>query len=48
MDRLESMSILVTAAETGSLSAASRGLAIPLSTGSRKISELETHLNTRL
>jgi DNA-binding transcriptional LysR family regulator len=48
MDRLESMSILVTAAEVGSLSAASRRLAIPLSTISRKISELETHLNARL
>jgi DNA-binding transcriptional LysR family regulator len=48
MDRLESMSILVTAAEAGSLSAAARRLAIPLSTVSRKISELETHLNARL
>jgi DNA-binding transcriptional LysR family regulator len=48
MDRLESMSILVTAAEAGSLSAAARRLATPLSTVSRKISELETHLKTRL
>lgn len=48
MDRLESMSILVAAAEAGSLSAAARRLAIPLSTVSRKVSELETRLNARL
>ena len=48
MDRIESMSILLTVVEAGSLSAASRRLAIPLSTVSRKISELETHLNARL
>src|SRR5712672_633664 len=48
MDRLESMSILVTAAEAGSLSAAARQLGTPLATVSRKVSELETHLKTRL
>ena len=48
MDRLESMSILVAAVETGSISAAARRLGTPLSTISRKISELETHLKTRL
>jgi len=48
MDRLKSMSILVAAAEAGSLSAAARNLAVPLSTVSRKVSELETHLNARL
>jgi DNA-binding transcriptional LysR family regulator len=48
MDRLEAMSILVTAAEAGSLSATGRRLGMPLSTVSRKISELETHLNARL
>src|SRR5262249_22824569 len=48
MDRLESMSILLTAVEAGSLSAAARRLATPLSTVSRKISELETHLKARL
>jgi DNA-binding transcriptional LysR family regulator len=48
MDRLEAMTILVTAVETGSLSAAGRKLGIPLPTVSRKVSELETHLNTRL
>lgn len=48
MDRLESMSILVTAVETGSLSAAARRLGTPLPTVSRKVSELEVHLKTRL
>ncbi len=48
MDRLESMSILVTAAEAGSLSAASRRLGTPLATVSRKVAELEAYLKTRL
>ena len=48
MDRLELMSILVTAAEAGSLSAAARRLGTPLTTVSRKVSELEAHLKTRL
>src|SRR5258708_35461306 len=48
MDRLEAMSILVAVAEAGSLSAAGRKLGMPLPTVSRKISELEAHLNTRL
>jgi DNA-binding transcriptional LysR family regulator len=48
MDRLESMSTLVAVAEAGSLSAASRRLGMPLATVSRKVSELETHLRTRL
>jgi DNA-binding transcriptional LysR family regulator len=48
MDRLDAMSLLVAVAEAGSLSAASRKLRIPLPTVSRKISELEAHLNTRL
>ena len=48
MDRLEAMSLLVAAAEAGSLSAAGRKLGVPLPTVSRKISELEAHLNTRL
>lgn len=47
-DRIEAMSVLVTVVETGSLSAASRRLGMPLATVSRKISELETHLGTRL
>ena len=48
MDRLESMSILVTAAEEGSLSAAARRLGIPLTNVSRKVSELEAYLKTGL
>lgn len=48
MDRFEAMSLLLAAVEAGSLSAASRGLGVPLATVSRKISELEKHLNCRL
>ena len=48
MDRFESMSIFVTAVEAGSLSAAARLRGTPLATVSRKLSELETHLGTRL
>src|SRR5258707_1019800 len=48
LDRLESMSILVSAVEAGSLSAAARRLGAPLATVSRKVSALEGHLRTRL
>ena len=48
MDRLEAMAVLLAVAEAGSLSAASRKLRTPLATVSRKISELEAHLNARL
>src|SRR5277367_3571502 len=48
MDRLEAMSLLVSTVESGSLSAAGRKLGVPLPTVSRKISDLEAHLNTRL
>ena len=48
MDRLEAMSILLTAVEAGSLSAAGRRLGMPLATVSRKVSDLEAHLRTRL
>ena len=48
MDRLESMTMLVAAVEAGSLSAAARRLGTPLATVSRKVSELESHLRTRL
>jgi DNA-binding transcriptional LysR family regulator len=48
MDRLEAMSILLTAVEAGSLSAAARRLGMPLATVSRKVSDLEAHLRTRL
>ena len=42
------MSLLIAVAEAGSLSAAGRKLGVPLPTLSRKISDLEAHLNTRL
>lgn len=48
MDRLESMSMFVAVADAGSLSAAGRRLNVPLTTVSRKISELEAHLGTQL
>ena len=48
MDRLESMSILVASAEAGSFSAAGRQLGVPLPTISRKVADLEAHLNTQL
>ena len=48
MDRLDAMSILLAAVEAGSLSGAARHLGTPLATVSRKVSELETHLGTRL
>ena len=48
MDRFEAMSMLVTVTESGSLSAAGRALKVPLATLSRKISDLEALLGTRL
>ena len=48
MDRLESMSVLLAVVEAGSLSSAARRLGTPLATVSRKVSELERHLKTRL
>ena len=48
MDRLEAMTILLAAVDTGSLSAASRQLRVPLATVSRRVAELEEYLNVRL
>src|ERR1700761_1245058 len=48
MDRLDSMSVFLAVAEAGSLSAGARRLATPLTTVSRKISDLESHLKTKL
>ncbi|HMF21540.1 MAG TPA: LysR family transcriptional regulator, partial [Pseudolabrys sp.] len=48
MDRLEAMTILLAAVDTGSLSATSRHLRIPLATVSRRVAELEEHLHVRL
>jgi DNA-binding transcriptional LysR family regulator len=48
MDRLEAMSTFLAVVENGSLSAAARRLQTPLPTVSRKVSELESHLRTKL
>lgn len=48
MDRLESMSVVLAVAEAGSLSSAARRQKMPLATVSRKVSELEEHLRTKL
>src|SRR5271168_900157 len=48
MDRLEAMSIIVSVAETGSFSAASRKLGTPVASVSRKVAELEARLKAEL
>jgi DNA-binding transcriptional LysR family regulator len=48
VDRIEAMSVMLTAVECGSLSKASRKLDLPLATVSRRVSELERHLKTVL
>jgi len=48
MDRFEAMSMLLTVVDKGSLSAAGRVMRVPVPTLSRKISELEALLGTRL
>ncbi len=48
MDRLEAMSILLDVVKAGSLSAAGRKRGVPLATVSRKISDLENYLGTRI
>ncbi len=48
MDRLEAMQILLRIVDRGSFSAAGRELGMPLATLSRKVTELERHLGTRL
>jgi DNA-binding transcriptional LysR family regulator len=48
MDRLDAMSTFVAVVEAGSLSAAARRLNTPLATVSRKVSELESDLRTKL
>jgi DNA-binding transcriptional LysR family regulator len=48
MDRLAAMALFVAVTETGSLSAAARQLRLPLATVSRKVADLEAHLNVRL
>ena len=48
MDRLEAMTLVLAVAETGSLSATARQQKMPLATVSRKVSELEAHLQAKL
>jgi len=48
MDRFEAMSVVLAVAEAGSLSEAARRQKTPLATISRKVSELEVHLETKL
>lgn len=48
MNKLDAMAVFLAAVEAGSLSAAGRRLGMPLATVSRKVSELEAHLRTRL
>jgi len=48
MNRLDAMSVLVAVVDAGSLSAAARLLDMPLTTVSRKVADLESHLGTRL
>jgi DNA-binding transcriptional LysR family regulator len=48
MDRLDAMTSLLAVVDTGSFSAASRKLRVPVTTVSRRVAELETHLRTRL
>lgn len=48
MDRFDAMSVLLAVTDAGSLSAGARRLGMPLATVSRKVSELEAHLHTKL
>jgi len=48
MDRLQSMSVFVAVVAAGSFSAASRQLRMPLPTVSRKVADIESHLNAKL
>jgi DNA-binding transcriptional LysR family regulator len=48
MDRLEAMGILVQSVELGSFSAVGRKFGIPVSTVSRRISDLEERIGTKL
>lgn len=48
MDRLDAMSVFMAVVEAGSFSAASRQLGMPIATVSRRLAELESHLQTQL
>ncbi|WP_319568691.1 LysR family transcriptional regulator [Cohaesibacter marisflavi] len=47
-DRLDAMSVLVAVVDAGSLSAAARSLGLPLTTVSRRISDLESRIGTTI
>lgn len=48
VDRLEAMSVIIAVTETGSFSAASRRLGMPIATVSRKVADLEAYLKAEL
>ena len=48
MDRLQAMTTFDTVSKNGSFTAAAKVLGVPLPTVSRRVSELESHLGTRL
>ena len=48
MDRLDAMATLLAVVDTGSFSAASRKLRVPVTTVSRRVADLESHLRTKL
>ena len=48
MDRLDAMSVLLSAVESGSLSRASQKLGLSLATVSRRVADLERRLNADL
>ena len=48
MDRLEAMAVIVAVTDTGSFSAASRRLGMPVATVSRKVADLEMSLKAEL
>lgn len=48
MDRFDAMTVLLVVVQEGNLSAAGRKLGVPLTTVSRKITDLEAHLGARL
>jgi DNA-binding transcriptional LysR family regulator len=48
LDRFDAMAVLLAVVEAGNLSAAGRKLGVPLSTVSRKVSDLEAYLGAQL
>ncbi len=48
VDRLDAMTTFLAVVDAGSFSAASRKLRVPVTTVSRRVAELETHLRTQL